>query len=174
MKGCLRLTFVLLAVFGLIGLGAFKLFQNLASSVENFPEYAKRDVVYAQYGLLIADVNEAIEAAESMHDLAARLEKLTVPDELLYLMLTKQTSDSFQKEKIEIVERINVRSSGYTLVDDTGHGTLNDLPVIVIKLPVDRHSIEDCFIYLRREPYRNTPHPEPVEPIGRAQAESVA
>lgn len=163
----------MVAVFAVIGLGAFKLFQNFASAVDNFPEYAKKEAVYRQYGPLIGDVQAAIDASESMHDLAARLEKLQLPDELLYLALIKETSSSFDEDKLEIVERIDVRSSSYTLIDGTGHGKLNDLPVIVIELPVNRHSIEECLIYLRHYPSRETPKPEQYEPLGPVQAATV-
>lgn len=173
MKGCLKAAFVVVAVFAVIGLGAFKLFQNFASAVDDFPEYAKKEAVYRQYGPFIADVQAAIDASESMHDLAARLENLQLPDELLYLALTKETSNSFDEDKLEIVERINVSSSSYMLVEGTGHGKLNDLPVIVIELPVNRHSIEDCFIYLRHDPSQKPPKPEQDEPLGPVQAATV-
>lgn len=166
MNGCLRAAFVLVGVFALIGFGVFKLFQSFTSSIEDFPEYARRDVVYAHYGSLIDEIQAAIKASESMHDLAARLEKTPMPDELLYLTLTKETSDVFEKEKLEVVERSDVQSTSYTLINDTGHGKLNDLPVIVIKLPVNRHSIEDCFIYLRHEsPQDQDQNQDPVQAL---------
>lgn len=150
MKGCLGIGLVIAAVIlTLLGLGAFKLYQGYTAAIDEFPEYARRDVVYAHYNSLIESVNEIIDESQSMHDLAARLEKLTVPDELVYLTLTKQTDHSFDNDKLEIVEKFPVRSSSHTLINGTGLGKLNDVAVIVINLPVNRHSIEDCFMYLR-------------------------
>lgn len=167
MNGCLKAVLAGLVIILLLGLGAFKLFQNFSSSVDSFPDYAKRDVVYSQYGPLIERVQSAIEASESMYDLAARLEKIPVPDELLYLTLTKEGA-SFDDDKIEIVDKLDVRSSSYTLIGNTGYGRLNDLPVIVIELPVNRHSIEDCLIYLRRHPSGSAPERDEVEPAETA------
>lgn len=151
MKGCLGAALALVLVFAAIGLGIFKLFQEVTTSVDDFPDYAKREAVYAQYGTLIDDVETAIDESESMHDLAARLEKLSAPEELLYLKLTKESDDLFDREKLEIVEKFDVMSYRQTIIDGTGHGHLNDVPVIVINLPVNRHSIEECFIYLQSD-----------------------
>lgn len=173
MKGCLMAALVLVAVVSLIGLGAFKLFQNFTSAVDDFPEYAKKETVYRQYGTFIGKVQAAIDESQTMHDLAARLEKVELPDELLYLTLIKEASNSFDQDKLEIVERVEVSSSAYTLINGSGHGTINDMPVIVIQLPVDRHSIEECLIYLRYNPSRKAPEPELEEAPAPVLAGSI-
>lgn len=168
MKGCLVLGLAGAVLFALIGLGAFKMLQSFKSATENFPQYAKRDAVYARYGSLIEAIEANIEASESMHDLAARLEKLNAPDELLYLTLTRE-GDSFDKEKLEIVERMEVTSNSYTLINDTGHGKINGKRVIVIRLPVNRWSLEECFVYLRYQASPATPDKEKLELSGSEQ-----
>ena len=149
MKGCLSVGLILAVVFTMLGLGAYKLFQHFTDAVENFPEYAKKGAVYTRHGDLIAEVEANVAESQSMYDLAARLEKMTLPDEVVYLTLTQTTEDSFTDNKIDVVKTLEITSKSQTMIDGTGFGKLNGIPVIVIRLPVNRHSIEDCFIYIR-------------------------
>lgn len=151
MKGCLGVGLVIAAILALIGFGAVKLFQGAIFSVENFPEYAEKDAVYARYGSFIEEVQTTIDASQSMHDLAARLEKISMPEELVYLTLIKEDGDPFDSDDLEIVKKFDVKSKQHTIINGTGYGKLNDVPVIVINVPVNRHSIEESYIYLRHD-----------------------
>lgn len=149
MKGCLSVGLILAVIFAMLGLGAYKLFQHFTDAVDDFPEYAKKDTVYKRHGELIAEIEAIISGSQSMYDLAARLEKMTLPDEIVYLTLIKITEDSFTDNKIDVVKTLEITSRSQTIIDGTGFGKLNGIPVTVIRLPVNRHSIEDCFIYIR-------------------------
>lgn len=149
MKGCLIATLIIVVAVALAALGFYGIYTSVT---EDFPEYATREVVYARHGDLIKQVQSSIDASESKYDLAARLEKIRSPEELLYLTLTTETAGSFDDEKMEIIEKLDVSSSSYTIVNGTGYGKLNDIAVIVINLPVGRHSVEDLHIFIKYEP----------------------
>lgn len=156
MKGALSIGFGIVVILAVIGYGGMKLFDGLADMME-LPEYATKDAVYAQYGSLIKEVETAIEESQSFYGLAAQLEKIEMPAELVYLTLIKQDENRFDDEKIEIVKKFDFTSFQQTIHGTTGYGKLNDVPVIVINLPVNRHSIKDSYIYLKHD------HPSPIE-----------
>ncbi len=56
MKGCLNVALVGVVILALLGLGAFKLFQSFTAAVDNFPDDARQDAVYAEYGPLVERV----------------------------------------------------------------------------------------------------------------------
>lgn len=146
-KGCLIAFLITTAVFVLVGFGISRLYHQ---ATEDFPDYARHEAVYEQYGELIGALQESIDVSQSRYDLAARLEKLQLPEQAAYLILTSEAADGFGEETMEVLEKTQVTSKSYTIMNGTGYGKLNGKPVVVISLPVNRHGVDDLYLFLYR------------------------
>lgn len=110
----------------------------------DFPDWAKKEVVYEQHGNLIKAIEAEINAASSLYDLAARLEKTSYADQILYMEIEhvpgkdEETGDPFEEEEeLVVIGDKGSSSQSYFLQDDVGYGTRNGINTIVIKLDVE-------------------------------------
>lgn len=121
---------------------------------KDFPDYARKDVVYAAYTDFLGAVDTAVAESDSMLSLAARLEKLERPEELIYLALEKSDADDFgygDTERLEIVKSFEDGTFRSTLINGTGHGRVNGRNIVIIEHDIDAFELEHCVIYMERQ-----------------------
>jgi len=110
---------------------------------ENFPDYAKKEVVYKQYQGLIQSVDLAIESSDSFLSLAAQIEKVSFPQGMLRVELKHEG-----EEPTIIFKTQNISSRRSVLINGSGYGRLGDTDVIIIDYPIHRYGVESCRIYI--------------------------
>ena len=114
---------------------------------EDFPEYAKKEVVYKKYGTYIKEVKEVIKNSDSKLSLAANLEKLPQAKELLYFGLDYFGSEG---DDLDIVKNYDGGSTSTFSTGETGYGTVDGIKIIIIKIEVTKFDPDfDVKIYLR-------------------------
>ena len=124
----------------------------MADKIESsFPEYAKKEIVYEQYKELIQEVDKIIDESDSFYSAAARMEKISQPDNLLYVGLKDENG-----EEEEIIKNFEWSSHSTTIFSGTGHGTVSNVKdtrkIIIIERPIDTiEEIKSCIIYLEKE-----------------------
>ncbi len=153
-KGCIIAVIVVACVmlffgsiFALLGLGIYK-------GVKNMPAYAKREVVYKQYADFLAAIDQAKEESTSQIDLAARLEKLEMPSEILFMGLQTE-NDSVSDVSIEVVKKTSWSSKSSMIINGAGYGKIDGKEILIIEYSIDKHNIEDCIMFLE-PPAENT------------------
>ncbi len=98
-----------------------------------------------EHGVLIQAVEAEIESSTSVFDLAEKLEKLLVQDEILYLeiehMPGNKSGDDDQfddEEELVIIGDKDSGSHSYFLRDGIGYGSRNCIDTVVVQLQVAR------------------------------------
>jgi hypothetical protein len=140
---------VLLVILGSVGFLAYRIYQGYRS----FPEYAKREVTYAKYDELLESIDDCIDTNDTALSLAACLETIEGPEELIYLSLERKVENRFshdRERKIEIMNKCEDRRVfSETVINGSGYGSINGRRIIVIKYDVEKFDdIECCTIYL--------------------------
>jgi len=158
-------------IFGIGTLCVFALFtQAILAMFTNFPEHAEREVVYEKYKELLASIDTCAADSYSVLSLAAKLEKIEKPKELLLLALAKEepfSSDLFDEENwIGVTKRVEGECTARFMRNGSGYGQLNGKPIIIIEYdinlfvhkeggrvdiepPLILSDIKHCIIYLR-------------------------
>ena len=109
----------------------------------DFPDWAKKDVVYEQHGNLIQAIETEIKEATSLYDMAARLEKSSYADQILYMEIEHvpgkdvDTEDSFEDEEDLLVIADGASSQSYFLHDEVGYGSRDGIDTIVVRIDVE-------------------------------------
>jgi len=141
-------------IFGIGTLCVFALFtQAILAMFTNFPEHAEREVVYEKYKELLTSIDTCVADSDSVLSLAAKLEKIEKPNELLYLALEQESigSDSFDddEEVIEITRRFQGECTARFIKNGSGYGQLNGKPIIIIEYGINFPDAKYCTIYLQ-------------------------
>lgn len=133
---------------------SYSLYRGFA----DFPEWAEEEVVYANYGNLIASVEAEIQSSESLYDLAAKLEKLPGASEILYMEIEhvpgkkKKDDDLFAEEELVVIDDDN-SSHSYFLNGKTGYGHRDGIQTVVIQLDVEHlPNVNYVLFYLVKQP----------------------
>ena len=142
---------VIFVIFLVLSLGALTTAgiiwggQQLYRVYRNFPDYAKREVVYAKYAPLLQDIDEAVEQSRSVNDLEANLRKIDAPENLAYLGL--EDDNNFETDLIGSTGSVST-----FVINGSGYGQINGRDIVIIHYDVDKFSeVEDCIIYLWKE-----------------------
>lgn len=141
----LPILLVLLLITG----GIVKCGHSIYSAVENFPEEAKKENLYRRYEVLIRALDTAIDTNNTKFSLAASLEKIDYPPEIVLVALTEKNADP-------LTIRSNLRNSNPTsthsfIMNGTGYGTVNGQSVWIIDHPLNKCGYDTIKVYLRRE-----------------------
>ncbi len=145
-------------IFGIGVLCVFALFTQailtmFTTAFTNFPEHVEREVVYEKYKGLLASIDTCVADSDSVYSLAANLEKIEKPNELLYLALEQESigTDSFDDEEdvIEITRRFQGECTARFIINGSGYGQLNGKPIIIIEYDINFPDAKHCIIYLR-------------------------
>ena len=146
-------------VFGIGALCLFALFTQailtiFTTAFTNFPEHVEREVVYEKYKGLLASIDTCVADSDSVYSLAANLEKIEKPNELLYLALEQESigTDSFdddEEDVIEITRRFQGECTARFIINGSGYGQLNGKPIIIIEYGINFPDAKHCIIYLR-------------------------
>lgn len=161
MKGCLIVLGCVVAAVILVCCGiAYYVYSTYA----NFPEYAKREVVYKKYEALLDAIDETVKKSNSILDLAANLEKIDMPDELIYLALEKTGKGNLGAEKdlLEILKKFKDGSVSRMIMNGAGYGRVDGREVIIIEYEIKNFDgIDQCILYLKHtENGKNGPPPK--------------
>ncbi len=129
-------------IFGIGTLCVFALFtQAILAMFTNFPEHAEREVVYEKYKELLASIDTCAADSYSVLSLAAKLEKIEKPKELLLLALAKEepfSSDLFDEENwIGVTKRVEGECTARFIINGSGYGQLNGKPIIIIEYDIN-------------------------------------
>ena len=100
MKDVLKYTLIsILIILILSGACIYKIYD----SHQNFPDYAKKDILHTKYQDYLSQIDSLMKSSSSQLDFAAKLEKLDHPTNLIYLCLIKETDfNNRDNDEIEI------------------------------------------------------------------------
>lgn len=103
---------------------------------------------------LIAYVEAIIASESTRFQTAAKLEQLELPDDVLYLALTREVQHQFEDDVTEIAKRLDWSGRSISLFNGNGTGTLytetGDVSVIVVERDVaDRDFADEWVMYLK-------------------------
>jgi len=105
------------------------------------------DATVAKHQLLIESIENIIATEDSKFQVAAKLEKLDLPEDVLYLALSNDVEHKFEPEVTEILRRIDWNSHSISTFNGTGQGTLYanliDQEVIVVKRDIEGRPFAD-------------------------------
>lgn len=176
MKGCLIAGGVagVLFVIGIITGGVM-----LYNSFSDFPEYAKEDVVYKRYDKMIKSIDKCVKESDSVLSLAAKLENLELPEELVYLALEKESKDGeFMDSDGQTVDVIKKYEDGGAtnsfVLGRTGYGSRGGLDIVIINHPITGiNGVKSCTIYLKHVEEKIAPKvekgPTKKETVGKPE-----
>ena len=91
--------------------------EGLQESVKNafaLPYYGEKEYITARYGELINTFKQAAQSNVSLFSFAAAIEKMSLPNEVVYFAISKDG------EKTEVIKKIEW--SGYSSVVSNGYG----------------------------------------------------
>lgn len=143
----MKVFWIIIVVFTLaIVLLISKCSMSLYDEVANFPEYAKKDVVYKQFSGLISGLDIAIESSSSQLSLAASIEKITLNDEIILVRL-----DKLENEPLIVKQKNNSENSRTIIMNGSGYGVIDEQDILIIDYPINRHGIENCLIYIKHD-----------------------
>lgn len=136
----------------MLGVFAFMIYQGN----KNFPAYAEKAVLHKQYSNLITDIETSINESDTALSLAAKLEKIALPEEVIYLTLEKVSDSNFDKDNkhIDIIKKFgDSGSKSTTIINGTGYGRINGDDIVIISQPIEKiATLESYLIYLKHEP----------------------
>ena len=155
--GCGIFLLLFLLMFGSCGYLIYK-------SYKNYPDYAKKDVVYSKYKNLLNEIDANVAKSSTSLDLAANLQKISMPPNLEYMALDKysSSSDFDNNNVIEIVNKLKNHSLSTTTINGAGYGSDGKNKFVIIKYPINKfNNIKSCTIYLKhteehQQPSANT------------------
>jgi len=142
-------------IFGIGALCVFTLFtQTFLTMFTNFPEHAKRKVVYEKYKDLLVSIDTCVADSDSVYSLAANLKKIEKPNELLYFAFEQESwsNDLFDddaEEMIEITRRFQGECTDRVVKKGSGYGQLNGKPIIIIEYAINFPDVKYFIIYLQ-------------------------
>jgi len=114
--GCLVIVFIIVV----LGIGSCV--YMIYSEVMDFPEYAKKEVVYNEYKDLISDVDDTVLSSKDLIALATLLRKKDYPENMLYLKIEEESGQDNQT--VEILKNFNWTSHSFSIVNGAGYGSL--------------------------------------------------
>jgi len=113
MKDFFKILAITMTIFFIMaGACAYSVYK----SHKNFPEYAKKELLYEKYKNYLNSIDQELASSTSLLDFAAKIEKLEHPEEVIYLCLEKESDfDSHSNDNDEI-EMLNSGSKCNTSV----------------------------------------------------------
>lgn len=139
----MKILLVIFAAFVLLIGGCTLYIYNAATS--EYPDYAKQEAVDAKYGNLISSVKKSIKNSTSKFDLLATLEKISYPENTLYVGIKAESDDD---NDFVILKSFESGSSSTVIVGEYGYGTLNKQKIIILSVSNRNYGLEDVVIYL--------------------------
>lgn len=117
-------------------------------SNENQPHI---DATIARHQSLIDNIEQIVASEGGKFQIAAKLEELGAPDDILYLAWTNKGENMMSEEVTEIIRRGGDWSGvSTTVINGDGHGTVSTESgkqnVIVIKRPIDNRDFADEWV----------------------------
>ena len=150
-KGVMLCLFIVLITMSYCSYSIYRGFAD-------FPEWAKKEVVYTRYADLIASIESEIKHADSLYDLAAKLEKLPYASEIQYMEIehvpgkSEEDDDPFAEEEELVVIDDEASSHNHFLSDSVGYGNRNGLDTVVVLLEVGHlQNVNHVLFHLRYE-----------------------
>jgi hypothetical protein len=125
----------------LVGKCSHGVYTSVSEGFENFPGYAKKEVMYKKYNNLLSSIDEAVKQSDSYLSLAAKLEKIKKPDELIYFFLKSKN------ESRALVKKFKGSRSSKVLINGTGYGQVDGQHIVIIDYPVNQYGVKSCLMY---------------------------
>jgi len=144
--GVLAIVMVILGIIVgiavLIAMAGWWLWQ----SAENFPDDVRPEIVLASHQQFVDSIDSVIVDNPSFYQVAAKLENLSFPEELIYLAIYNEPEDGFGMDEAKpVVQKVQWSGHSTSIMNGTGHGTLDteqgEMSIIVIERPIDNAAI---------------------------------
>ena len=137
-------------VTGIICYGGYHIYERF----QNFPQYAQREVTYKKYELLLKDIDACVGKNNTVLSLAACLERIHTPDELMYFALERDVGingKSDEGKRINIVRNYTEScSQDITVKNGSGYGNIGEQKIIVSHYDIKKfEEIKRCILYMR-------------------------
>jgi len=112
----------------------------------DFPDYAKREIVFSKYSKLIDAVKSGIVNADSKQQLLDTFDNINYPEGTARVLI--EDGD----DNIVIRNRTAAGSTHKFIINGSGYGHLDNTPVIYITYPIDRFELDDLEIAIEYDP----------------------
>ncbi len=132
---------VLTVMILLVGKCSHSVYKSISEDLENFPEYAKKEVIYKKYSNLLASIDNAAKQSDSYLSFAAKLEKIEKPDEMIYFFLDSKN------ESRALLKKFKGMRTSRLLINGTGYGQVDGQNIVIIDYPVNQHGVKNCLMY---------------------------
>ena len=157
MKPIYILFIILTVMILLVGKCSHSVYTNVSKGFENFPEYAKKDVIYRKYNALLASIDKAVEQSDSYLSLAAKLEKLPKPDDVIYFSIERHQANSLDDtERMVLIKKIKAGNISKILINGTGYGQVDGQNILIIDYPVNQYNVKSCLVYFVDKQAKNS------------------
>ena len=114
-------TLVILAILAVIVLGMVRCVTGVIRSFTNFPEYAKREVAYANHKDVLDQINALLVKTNSLAEAQQQTAAATWPEKVVFIQLKE---DGTADKGVEAFRRYAWTSNNTVAVNGSGHGTL--------------------------------------------------
>jgi len=145
-KFSFAVLFLLIILFGL----SFCTLKTYRAYKE-FPEWAERSVVFAEYATTINIAQAEIDQATSQFDLAARIEKSSLAQSVLYLEINPASDEDPFVEELVVIGKETYGSKSHFMKHGAGYGNLDSLETVVVELEVEKLAeVESVVFHISR------------------------
>lgn len=157
-------TAITIAIVGgllLIVLSLVKCANSFYRVLDEFPEQANVEHLRSRIPQVVQEVDAAIASTESGQSLVAALEKISYPEEILFVAIQYENNedDSEDREaRLHIVNRLPGRNTSGAnsnlkiVANGGGYGHTNEQHYWVLQQSLNKYNYEYLEIYIKREP----------------------
>jgi len=125
-------TALILVALGLMSKCGYSTYR----AFKDFPEEAKKEVLFTRYSKLLGAFDQAIETSDTPYSLAAKLENINYPSGTKRVFI----NEADDGDPLDIIGTNENYSKSSILIDGSGYGKFNGQPVWVINYPLDNNS----------------------------------
>ena len=152
MKDFFKIFAITITIFFILaGACAFGIYK----SHKNFPDYAKKEVLYEKHKDYLASIDHELSESSSALDFAARIEKIEAPSELIYLCIEKESDihdHNKNSDEIEIIKKFESGSKSTFTSNGSGYGKINGQAIVILRHDISRiKGLENCLIYFNHD-----------------------
>jgi hypothetical protein len=143
LTGCSVAALVLLLFIGAMGILFYVSFKN-------FPDRASKEVLHEKHSNYLGEIDQLILESDSHLSLAAKLEKIDRPENIVFLGLEMEGSELHNdKNIINIFNQLESDSSqSRTIINGCGYGSYGHQDVLIIEYPLEKfEQVESLLIY---------------------------
>ena len=148
MKGCLTAVAILLVVIAGGGLFIWLNWDTVSTKMTEFtesfemPEHGKKEYIDKDYGEFLRSLDAAAENENSLMSFGAALEKIKLPDNIVYIEINKGD------DKTEVFKKYSWSSTSTFIMGGYGAGTIGGVKVMLYKNEGPWDYMDNFIVYI--------------------------